>query len=479
MLEYIKSVFHVGDSIRITGQEGLFEGTVEHIGSDFLVLKEANDALQGIHLSAIQTFATPNASMPRFTMALHNSIIMPSNIDDQKNLPNRKKNEATATAVGIRTEETQANKPFRQFKPGEKIPLSELQQRDPTLTKQWKCSDQRRRRRELSLQIVGKLRIVLDRIHREHRPEDMEMLRAQGKIIEFQPSFNFAFIDDLSDGERCFLNKSDILDPTIRNETGMDIPVLFTKSRNSKGNTAKSVHRVMTVADAITLAVEVFESGDVYRAVQILTNVQQQCSSNSVREVLDLMNEAREDENPTNRSYEYSRDVAIDKAKECRTAKNYSDAIELYNDALQRGVSKELCIKEIMQLYCSLHNQEVNADGRAKIKEQAVDFIYRYRDELSRKPGILGVLENVYYAFGMYDDHIDVVEDMITQVGRRGDLSKYVFYLNKAALSYLHLNDTERAMDACQQGLEVEPGNPHLLKTLQTIMESPTFGDGN
>lgn len=446
-----------------------------------MVLKEANGAIQGVHLSAIQTFATPDASYPGFNaLTMTRGATQPSPMDMPQGYA-KKNDQYPIQSAGTMRDDESGGQSFRQFKPGDKIPLSELQQRDPALAKQWKHSDQKRRQRDLSSALTDELNLLIGSIRSEQRMEDEMMLRPQGHIIEFQPSFNFAFIDAIADGERCFFNKGDIVDNAIREEPGTQIPVLFVRTKNSKGNAAKCVHRVMSIMDAIELSGRIFGSGDVYRAMQLLSNVKEQAPDNqSVDRVLTLIGRVKEDEDyrggKYKERYDYRRDEVIEMAKEAKLSKDYERAIELYQDALDRGVSTELCIKEIMQLYTSLHNMAYDTDDKAEIKERAVEFIRRYRDALPPKTGALGVLENVLYAFGLYDEHIDVVEDLISMCERKGDRSRYTFYLNKAAMSYLHLGEPEQALDACRQGLQEEPGNPHLLKTLQAITEASDKG---
>lgn len=483
MIDYINSAFGKGRNIKISGIEGEFEGTIEHIGKDFLVLKDKNDAIRGIHISAIQTFATPDAIPPKFhtypinpagvAAKLYPTEIVEDNATNTTPVSNEDAERTTGNDEREGTEDTD-NRYIKRFKPGDKIPLNELKQIDPGLEKQWKHSEQKKRQREMPEEIVQKLKELFDRIKEEERPEDKEILKAEGHIIEFQPTFNFAFIDDLHDGERCFFNKGDVVDTAILQESGTNIPVLFMRSRNFKGNAAKSIHRVMSVIEIIELATRLFSTGDSYRASQVLRNAQQQYPSNeSLEQIIDFIDEVKGPD--TRVPYDNRNDEGIEMAKKAKFGKDYERAIELYKDALQRKVGIELCIKEIMQLYCSMHNQETDPEKKAEIKKEAVDFIYKYRDELPHKAGAMGVLENVYYAFGLYDDHVEIVEDLVTQAGRRGDLSKYVFYLNKAAMCYWHLNDMERSIDACKQGLEVEPGNPHLLKTLQVIMKTSGY----
>lgn len=470
MIEFIKTVFGEGDTIYISQKGQEVGGRILSINDAFIVIETEDGNIIGVKEDAIDSFSKEPVRKPCKNLNYNNRNpefrAGSKSSDAWTNRSSNPQSRYQDYSVKNAKQERPEKPKFKQYKPGDRIPLEFLTQRDPALANSWKRMEEERKK---SHQIKDAMKQAFEEIKLSE--DDLQsVVPAIGAIVELKPTYQFGFIDDMQTGERYFYNRGDIVDPELKNESGEGIQVVYQRGRNHKGATAKCILLSQTIERVIEIAMELVSEDDFLRAKLVLQNITDAFpNGGSGQKMLDTLNDLLE-ENGIIESSQY--DALYSQARRALEQRDYAKALKLYNECLEKGVRKVNCIKEIAQVFISLHAQERDEEQKELIKKRGLEFIEKHKNELPDKSSTKFSLENIYFALGDYDKHIDVVEDIITESGSNGDLAQYVFYLNKAAQSYLRIKDYERALDAANQGLEVEPQNTHLLKTKASIEEA-------
>lgn len=449
MIEFIRSLFKIGDQIFVYRENSEVSGRIVSIHDDFIVLETEDSNIVGVRKSAIESFSRESIHKKQYRNGRSHSSSRPRYHDQ----------------VYPRKRE------FHQYKPGDRVPLEYLAKQDPSLTAAWKRMEAGRKQ---SSEVRNAIEEEYLEIRDAARAEDQEVVPAHGLIVDLKPSYQFGFIDDMHTGARYFFNKGDIVDSELRDMSDEGIEVVYQRSSNHKGPAAKCVHAPRSVAHLLDIFMELINEDDFVRAKMLLENIQAAYPDNeSAQKLMDTLQSVlgQHGHDISSRG-----DAIYSTARRALENKDYEKALEYYSQCLETGVRKVNAIKEIAQVYISLHAQEKDDTVREEIRQRGLDFIEQYKSELPEGQSTRFSLENIYFALGDYDKHIDVVEDIIQTCGREGELGQYVFYLNKAAQSYMRIEDYDRALDAANQGLEVEPDNTHLLKTKASIEEAQSTG---
>lgn len=442
MMQYLRKIFEIGDEIAIYCYGRELRGTIEIIDDRYIVIRSLdNQNTIGINASAISYFSKE---------PIRNKVKREHSV---RNYSKDLREEGYTDWNGQRYDERQPQ-------------LShEAQLRNQELIKKEKQFFH-----EVIL-LKQQVREEAERLFIENQSFMDTLVPANGVIVQLKNSFQFGFIDDKSDGTRFFFNKGDLIDPNLSNFEGEYIDVIFKKTRNQKGPAAKNIHLAGTVRDQLNLIITHLETGAYFDAYAILENVFVELGDPSeLQEVMRLLTiiikKAREV------GYELKgKSVLYSEARKCLQNKDYDEALDLYFECMRLGIRKDNCIKDILQIYITTYAQKQNEEERAELKRIALDFLEEHRDELPREQSTNFTFENAYFALGEYEKHIEVAEDIVTECGRNGELPQYVFYLNKLAQSYFRIGELEKALDAVYQGLDIEPQNQHLLKTMSSIRD--------
>lgn len=464
-------------NIKLIGNGYVTVGSVFFVDEDYVVLKSSNGELSGMRTSLIDYIKVADNTEDLQS----GSTKSPSDRSAQSfhELPT-----ASGPSEKAHTEASNGySTGFREFKPGDRIPLDELAQRDPKLASGWK---RREKKQYVTPDMSDRFSETMDEIRNSKRAEDDYSLVAFGRIIELQPGFLFGFIDDLKDGNRYYFNRSDIADPNLLDVSGKDIPVVYYRSRNQKGFAAKTIMLAGTVKDTLEIASSLLERGELFSARQVASIVleiyPENTSALNVKESLNTRKEYEKGYNSSSyngySSYDNGENESLElfrfykEGKRLLAQKDYRGAIQSYQTALDNGFRAPSCIKEIAQCYIGLYGRAETEEGRAKIAQEGIDFMDEYRDQLPDTLSTLFTLENFYFALGDYETHVDIIEDVIAECGKKNDVPQYTFYLNKAAQSYLRLGELDKAMDAVLDGLDADPEHPQLQKTQFLLMET-------
>lgn len=445
MIEFLKSNFQTGDLIEITTDSETIRGQIDFFGPDYIVLRLSNNQVKGISESSIRTFASvsnPPAEAPE-----------PAQPEEEREAP------SAATPEQAPQIETEPAKPFTKYKPGDRVPLSILTERDPSLLNDWSKKGQTKKRNE---EAVEGVREAYVQAKSNSRKEDQVVVSPTGKIVQLRPSYQFGFIDT-TDKKRYYFNRSDLLDDTLRDFSGDNIEVAFLPGSNHKGLSAKAIVRPQTIDKLLDIVMELTSQGDLFRSRNLLNMIAEKYPKNqSTRSILEalesVLSKGRGQEDSDEDSQAY--DEGIDHLED----KDFQAALKSFYTSIEEGVKVEQAIKQSITAYVRMYTATEELETRETTRHAALDFINEKKSDLPNNISTLFVLENAYFALGEYSAHIDVVEEVINFCAKKRDIAKYLFYLRKAAQSYYRLGDYGRALDSAQEGLEREPEDEQLIK---------------
>lgn len=455
MIDFIKTLFNIGDIIYLTYNDGVtVNGKIIAFGASFIAIESDGGNVIGVKEENIESFS-------KEPICVYNHA-------NAKSSYKEKVSYSVGNESAVKLQRNDKNT-FKQYQPGDKIPIELLAKRDATLANSWKKTEKERK----DLQAL-KERIKATYEEVKSNATDLDqVVGAIGVIVELRPSFVFGFIDDAENGQRYYFNRSDIVDEELKNEiVGEGIQVYYQRTTNHKGGVAKCIHRPQTIGELIEMAMRYVEINDLMRAKMIFKNILTAYPSSTSAQLMLEQTHQKKVNSDTASDAETQVGKLYFQAKEAFKIKDYELALQLYQECIDDDIRKQACIKEMAQVYMSMHSKETDEEAKDACRQKAFEFIETHQDELPDGMSKKFFLENFYFSLGEYSKHIDVVEDIITESGNSGELGQYVFYLNKAAQSYLRLNDLDRALDATNQGLEVEPNNPHLNKTKEEIEQS-------
>ena len=445
MIEFLKSNFQTGDLIEITTDSETIRGQIDFFGPDYIVLRLSNNQVKGISESSIRTFAS--VSNPPAEAS------EPAQPEEEREAP------SAATPDQAPQIETEPAKPFTKYKPGDRVPLSILTERDPSLLNDWSKKGQTKKRNE---EAVEGVREAYVQAKSNSRKEDQVVVSPTGKIVQLRPSYQFGFIDT-TDQKRYYFNRSDLLDDTLRDFSGDNIEVAFLPGSNHKGLSAKAIVRPQTIDKLLDIVMELTSQGDLFRSRNLLNMIAEKYPKNqSTRSILEalesVLSKGRDQEDSDEDSQAY--DEGIDHLED----KDFQAALKSFYTSIEEGVKVEQAIKQSITAYVRMYTATEDLETRETTRHAALDFINEKKSDLPNNISTLFVLENAYFALGEYSAHIDVVEEVINFCAKKRDIAKYLFYLRKAAQSYYRLGDYGRALDSAQEGLEREPEDEQLIK---------------
>lgn len=443
MIEFLKTNFQTGDLIEITTDSETTRGHIDFFGPDYIVLRLSNNQVKGISESSIRTFVS---------VSDHPTEEGQDQQKEQKEAP------STTAADHSPQVEAEPSKPFTKYKPGDRVPLSILAERDPSLLDDWSKKGQTKKRNE---EAVEGVREAYVQAKSDSRKEDQVVVSPIGKIVQLRPSYQFGFIDT-PDQRRYYFNRADLLDASLRDFSGDNIEVAFLPASNHKGLTAKAIVRPQTIDKLLDIVMERTTSGDLFRSRNLLQMIAEKYPKNqSTKSILDALESVlskghNREETEDSQAY----DEGIGHLED----KDFEAALKSFHTSIEEGVKVEQAIKQAITTYVRMYTATEELETKETTRHAALDFINEKKSNLPNNISTLFVLENAYFALGEYSAHIDVVEEVINFCAKKRDIAKYIFYLRKAAQSYYRLGDFGRALDSAQEGLEREPDDEQLIK---------------
>ena len=205
MIDFISDLFSVGQTIYLTQSNDVeIGGKIVKLNDHFIVIESEDGNVIGVRDEAIRSFSKEPVKSLSTPQASTHSESYPSMKSEQgswkRELPFGKGASVDSPKINRRS--------FRQYKPGDKIPIESLAKRDPSLATTWRRSEEDRQRLRA---LREKVQSVFNEIMSEGEDLDQEV-PAIGAIVDLKPSYQFGFIDDVETGERYFYNRGDIVD---------------------------------------------------------------------------------------------------------------------------------------------------------------------------------------------------------------------------------------------------------------------------
>jgi hypothetical protein len=345
-----------------------------------------------------------------------------------------------------------------EYKAGDKIPLEELEKRIDKKIKLPKTKG-----KEIVLSSLSDLRQL---ILPETEAENKKIVSANGTIVRYFEDRNYGFITDMF-GNLVWFGFNKIIDEsllqTLRGTvTSANIPVLFTWTKNYKGDSAAYIHKPKTVEQIAELANQFFEKeGKPDTALGLVDQILFSFPGNyTAIKLKDEIEEKRFKQNtfkPSFRNY----DLNYQKAKKLHNIdKNYEDALKYYFHALKNNEKKESCIKDIAMLYVSM-----GETGKA------IEFIKKYEYELPDSITTYYFLENFYGSVKDFNKVLEYTEFLLEEKSVMNDRRKNSMYLSKKGFALIQLNELDEAREVLEEAISIHNENTYASRLLQALDE--------
>lgn len=477
MIELILSLFKEGDYIKIFFNSSLkfVEGRILKILANSIAVQTGDGKIVGIKGDEIDSFE-------------QGSEIVNSKGDDSKinNIAdNAKNNQEVAikdtkkdtSNIGKDTlekeEEKKHYKPsdenkidITHFKPGDIIPLEQLEKIDPKIKKGKIKKDQKK------LSTIGNDFSALSSLVEEnHEIDDLKVVPALGEIKLLDTSRNFGFIKDGKTGKDIYFSLSQILgeakDPKF---SWLHAPVVYSLQNDVQGPRGVTIHRPKSVKNMLQMSSKFANDGEYKHAFHLVEQVLSEYPDNFSAYAL-KKNLAKRFPMYSQKPKEYSN--AYSKAKKFHSEKNYSKAIEYYLKAIKNGEKVESSIKDLGMLYAFLYKSESDASKAEGYRQKAVDLMDEYSVELSNSVTTWNYLENFYYSVKEYESFIKIVDNLLETKEIIRDKIKQSALLYKKSVALVKLNEIQEAIDTIEEALGVDPTNQSAIRLQAAIEDNP------
>ena len=446
MIDILKKRHKIGDIVSLHTAEASFTGVIDAFEDTCVILSTeegdefiANDTIKRI-------------SIPKSTNTEKKEAIKETEVKQQEAKPVIKEE--------VKTEKIQETLPKIEYKVGDKIPLEELEKRTDKKTKP---KFPKTKGKGIVLSSLSDLKeLILPEIEAENK----KIVSANGTITKYFGDRNFGFITDKF-GYDIWFGFNSIIDEsllqTLRGTvTRANIPVLFTLTKNYKGNSAIHIHKPKTVEQVAELAKKYFEKeGKPDTALglveQILFSFPENYTAIKLKEEIEEKRFKPSTFKPTFKSY----DLNYQKAKKLHNIeKNYEEALKYYLLALKNNEKKESCIKDIAMLYVSMGETE-----------KAIEFIKKYENELPDSITTYNYLENFYGSVKDFEKVLEYTELLLDEKSVINDKRKNSMYLSKKGFALIQLDELDEAREVLEEAISIHPENTYASRLLQALDE--------
>jgi len=446
MIDILKKRHKIGDVVTLHTIDASFTGVIDAFEENCVILSTdegdefiANDTIKRI-------------SIPKIINTEKKETIKEIEIkqDEAKVVMEEEDKTEKVQEVLIKTE----------YKAGDKIPLEELEKRKD---KKIKPKFPETKGKGIVLDSLSDLRQLFQP---EIEAENKKIVSANGTIVRYFGDRNFGFITDLF-GNPVWFGFNNIIDEsllqTLRGTvTSTNIPVLFTWTKNYKGDSAAYIHKPKTVELVIELAQLYFEKeGKPDTALglidQILYSLPGNFSAIKLKEEIEKKRFQQNTFKPSFKSY----DLNYQKAKKLHNIdKNYEDALKYYFHALKNNEKKESCIKDIAMLYVSM-----GETGKA------IEFIKKYEYELPDSITTYYFLENFYGSVKDFNKVLEYTEFLLEEKSVMNDRRKNSMYLSKKGFALIQLDELDEAREVLEEAISIHNENTYASRLLQALDE--------
>jgi tetratricopeptide (TPR) repeat protein len=448
MIEALKKRFKKGDTITLFTSDSSFTGKIEDFEETCIVL-ETEENVEFIANSSIIRFSAPKSVLKETI----NSIT--EIVSNEKSIKEDKKDEIL--------------KPITAYKVGEKIPLELLA----------KVADKKNRipkvktKPQKSFKSFGDLEQLISpeekqRLENEAKLENEKIVSANGVITKFFADRNFGFIVDKF-GYEIYFHVSDIIDESLSKllkstSIKLQLPVIFTLSKNNKGDKAIVIHKPEKVGVIMEKAKEFSEKKDFNIAIgfieQILNSYPENKSAKKLKEDLNSKNKPW----GFNSTKSKSNDLNYQKAVKAKNIdKNFDSALEYYMLAFENNEKRESCIKDIGMLYVQMQEPQ-----------KALDFINKFESELPDDIVTYNYLANLYSSVKEFEKVINYVDLLVDERSVKKDNRKLSMYLAQKGFALIQIKKIDEARSVLEESIGLYPENTYPSRLLQALDEPDT-----
>jgi tetratricopeptide (TPR) repeat protein len=446
MIDILKKRHKIGDTVTIHTADASFTGVIEAFEENCIILstKDGDEFITNDLIKRI--------SVPKTTDAEKKKEIKEPEIhqEEVKSIPKEEN----------KTEEIQETLPKTEYKVGDKIPLEELEKR---IDKKTKPNLPKIKGKGIVFNSLSDLKeLILPEIEAENK----KIVSANGTITKYFGDRNFGFITDKF-GYDIWFGFNSIIDEsllqTLRGTvTRANIPVLFTLTKNYKGDSATHIHKPKTVEQVAELAKQYFEKeGKPDTALglveQILFSFPENYTAIKLKEEIEQKRFKPSTFKPTFKNY----DLNYQKAKKLHNIeKNYEEALKYYLLALKNNEKKESSIKDIAMLYVSMGEIE-----------KAKEFIKKYESELPNSVTTYNYLENFYGSVKDFEKVLEYTDLLLDEKSIFNEKRKYSMYLSKKGFALIQLDELDKAREVLEEAISIHPENTYANRLLQALDE--------
>lgn len=467
MIELISSLFKEGDFIRLffNNSSRIVEGTIIKILPSSIAIKSVDGKICGVKGDDIDSFDSSTTASDANVEQTHNETIAQTFV----NSSSLQDNVTIDKEVQKKEEETKeepkptVQTPHQELKPGDVIPLDELQRRmsgtKPKIAKEKK-----------KLTSLGRdFNALSSLVEEDHAKENQRIVPALGSIKWLSADGRpFGCILDGKENVELYFSFSQIVDPHLLKNVRRGASVVYTKAVESLGPKAKIIHSPGKIADILKLAMDLAKSGDEKFAIGVLEHILNEYPDNFDAEKLlkELGGKVSYRIIPNKQT---SSTELYQKAKRLHDSKKYNEAIGAYKEAIKANHKRESAVKDLGMLYLFLCNQAESEEKKEDFRLEAIDFMEENSKYLPESTVTWSYLENFYYSVREFEKFDLVTDKLLANKQVQSEGQRYVFLLNKKAASFLRRGNKKRAKEYIEKSLEVYPEGSAVLKLLSII----------
>lgn len=446
MIDILKKRYKIGDVVTLHTTEESFTGVIDSFEETCVILS-TEEGYEFIANDTIKRISIPKTTN---TDKKEGSVEVELNQENVKSITTKKFNTEKVQESGIKPEYNVED-------------VISLKESEKSADKKNKPKNKKSKEKGLVFRDLSDLKqLILPEIEAENK----KIVSANGTITKYFGDRNFGFITDLFGYDVWFGFKSIIDESLLQSLRGTvtkaNIPVVFTLTKNYKGDAATHIHKPKTVEQVIELAKHYFEKeGKPDTALGLVEHIlfcyPDNITANNLKEEIQKKRFNQSIFKSTFKNY----DLNYQKAKKLHNIeKNYEEALKFYLIALNNNEKKESCIKDIAMLYVSMDESE-----------KAKEFMKKYEKELPRNITTYYYLENFYGSVKDFEKVLEYTELLLEERSIINDKRKYSMYLSKKGFALIQLDKLDKARDALEEAISIHPENSYASRLLQALDE--------
>lgn len=448
MIEAVKKRYKIGDIVTIHTSAASFTGVLDAF-EDTCVIIITDEGEEFISNEDIKRVSVPKKEglAPIVTLVIKEQVQ-----NENVEIENQKVENKTQTF------EVKSTPP--QYKVGDKIPLEVLEERTGKKVKPPKIKG----KPSLTLDSLSDLsKLILP----ELEAENTKIVPANGVIESHFAYKNFGYIRDKFN-YKIWFSFNDVIDPSLfayfkNTSTHAEIPVLFTLSKNYKGDKAINIQKPKTILEVANLAKQYYEEKKPETALGVLDQIfgsfPDNYTATKIKEEIEI--NRKKTRGFANKAPYKSYDLNYQKATKAKNIdKNFDEALKYYMLALENNEKRESCIKDIAMLYISMGETE-----------KASNFIIKYENELPDNITTYNYLANIFSSLKDFKKVIEYVELLLNERSINNDRRKNSLYLSQKGFALIQLGEIDEAREILEEAVSLQKENTYANRLLKALDE--------